>query len=350
MRITTSPTKTDHRSANPLAGFDWAKESPAQAQGSGQRHAESRGRRLKNLGKRQLRRLFEGVQRCGFDLLPRHLYSQVPDIRELRADDSWKAPRTMIGVQGSELATQFDFVETCCPPKTIERLGQNDVHALACEINGEAGFGVPDTEFLYSFIRTIQPKKIMQVGCGVSTAVMLVAAAEAHYQPEIVCVEPYPTEFLVRADRDRAIRLVKARAQDVPLTTLTDLGDEGFLFVDSTHTVKPGSEVNRLVLEVLPRLSAGDWVHFHDIYFPYDYQRGLLEDELFFSSESVLLHAFLIYNRSFAIRAALSMLHFGDRERLERLLPHYRPARDDHGLRKSAGHFPGSTYLQVCDG
>jgi hypothetical protein len=178
---------------------------------------------------------------------------------------------------------------------------------------------------------------------------MLMAAAEARYEPEIVCVEPYPTEFLERADREKSIRLVSARAQDVPLEILTDLGDEGFLFIDSTHTVKPGSEVNRLILEVLPRLSGGNWVHFHDIYFPFDYQRGLLEDELFFSNESALLHAFLIHNTAFTLRAALSMLHFGDPERLKRVLPNYRPASDDHGLRASTGHFPASTYLQVCD-
>ena len=98
--------------------------------------------------------------------------------------------------------------------------------------------------------------------------------------------------------------------------------------------------MNRIILEVLPRLSGGDWLHFHDIYFPYDYQRGLLDDELFFSSESVLLHAFLINNPAFTIRAALSMLHFGDPERLQRLLPNYRPASDDHGLRFGRP-FPG---------
>ena len=307
-------------------------------------------RRVKELGKRAIRRCFEAGQRCGFDILPRHFYSQVPDIRELRADPSWKQPRTMFGVQGIEVSTQFDFVETCCSLEVVERLRQDDVHASACKTNGEAGFGLPDAEFLYGFIRTIQPRRIVQVGCGVSTAVIFMAAADVSYRPEIVCVEPYPTPFLERSARDGRIELVRARAQDVPLETLTNLGEEGFLFVDSTHTVKPGSEVNRLILEVLPRLKGGDWVHFHDIYFPYDYQRGLLEEELFFSNESVLLHALLVNNTALAIRAALSMLHYEDRARLRRSLPGYQPARDDLGLRAGAGHFPASAYLQVCSG
>ena len=51
-----------------------------------------------------------------------------------------------------------------------------------------------------------------------------------------------------------------------------DVVDRDILFIDSTHAVKPGSEVNRLILDILPRLKSGVCVHFHDIYFSYDYQ------------------------------------------------------------------------------
>lgn len=347
LHLPKSPTNVEARPSDKARVLESTNAAPNEL--SGRASVATPVRRVKDLGKLGLRRLFEVGQHLGFDLLPRHFYSQVPDIRELRADDRWKHARSMVGVQGIDVSTQFDFVEACCSPQTVERLRRDDVYANACKMNGEAGFGLPDAEFLYGFIHTIRPKKIVQVGCGVSTFVMLMAAAEARYQPEIVCVEPFPTEFLDQANREQAVRLVKARAQDVPLEVLTDLGEDGFLFVDSTHTVKPGSEVNRLILEVLPRLNGGDWVHFHDIYFPYDYQRGLLDDELFFSNESVLLHAFLINNSSFALRVALSMLHFSDPERLRSSLPSYRPACNDHGLRGSSGHFPASTYLQVCE-
>ena len=65
-------------------------------------------------------------------------------------------------------------------------------------------------------------------------------------------------------------------------------------------------------------LAAGAWVHFHDIYFPYDYQRGILDDELFFSNESVLLHALLINNRALTVRAASG--GFAKRSKLDQLL------------------------------
>src|SRR5262249_12511849 len=153
-------------------------------------------------------------------------------------------------------------------------------HPRACDDNGEAGFGPVEADFLDAFITTERPARIVQVGCGVSTSIILRAAGDAGYKPEIVCVEPYPTEYLRRAEREGQIEPGAEKAQKVPRELLPGLGDSGFLFVDSTHTGKPGSEVNRLILEVLPRLARGSWVHFHDIYFPYDYQPGLLSDEL----------------------------------------------------------------------
>ena len=157
-------------------------------------------RRLKNLSKRGLRGLFEFGQRLGVDVLPRHFYSEVPCIRELRRESHWRLPHSMVGVRGSDIDPQFEFVESCCSPHLIDRQRRGDLHWAACEANGEPGFGPIDTDFLHCFIRAIRPGKIVQVGCGVSTAVMLQAASEAGgYEPEVICVEPFPTEFLRRA-------------------------------------------------------------------------------------------------------------------------------------------------------
>jgi predicted O-methyltransferase YrrM len=304
-------------------------------------------RRLKDSGKKNLRRVFELGQHLGVDLLPRHFYSEIPDVRTLKQADRWKRSRSMVLVAGAETPEQVAFVEACCNRSIIEKLGHSNVFELACEENGAAGFGPIEADFLYCFIRTHRPARIVQIGSGVSTAVILAAASDADYRPELKCIDPYPTAYLHEADRRGLIELIPERAQDVSLELLTDLGEGGFFFVDSSHVVGPGSEVNRIIFEVLPRLERGTWVHFHDIFFPFDYQRGLMEDELFFSNESALLHAFLIGNARYTIRASLSMLHYAERESLSRLLPNYRPARDDQGLAASAGHFPASTYLQV---
>jgi len=304
-------------------------------------------RRFKVFGKQGLRTIFELSQHLGVDILPRHYYSEIPDVNDLRGHDEWKQPRSMVGINGIAIPDQLQFVRDCCPPPVVQRLGAGDIHPQACLKNGESGFGPVEADFLHAFIASRRPRRIVQVGCGVSTAVILRAAEEANYTPELLCIEPFPTEFIRAADRAERIELVPRKAQKVPLEVLTELDGDDFLFVDSSHTVKPGSEVNRLILEVLPRLKRGTWVHFHDIFFPYDYQRGLLSDELFFCNESVLLQAYLTNNPRYTIRASLSMLHYAAPDELREYLPNYHPAENEQGLKRSEDHFPASTYLQV---
>src|SRR6202789_1044530 len=230
-----------------------------------------------------------------------------------------------------------------------ERLTVAGIYERACEENGAPGYGLIEAEFLFCFITTKRPNKIVQVGSGVSTAVIQMAAKEAGYKPKIVCIDPFPTEYLIRAARDNLIQLIPKPAQEVDIRLLTDLEAGDLLFVDSTHTVRPGSEVNRIILEVLPRLASGAFVHFHDIFLPYDHQCNVL-DTLFFWEESTLLHAFLIHNRRYAIAVCLSMLHHACPEKLQLLLPNYRPALLKDGLSATGGdpgHFPTAAYLCV---
>jgi hypothetical protein len=253
----------------------------------------------------------------------------------------------MRGVRGMDIQGQLDFVRDCCPPAIVEELRTADILARASERNGETGFGPVEAAFLYAFVATKRPKQIFQIGCGVSTAVCLMAAERAGYVPEILCVEPYPTRFLIdEAGRGR-ITLIQEKAQALSLAYVESLGDDLLFFVDSSHTLGPAGEVSRIILEMLPRLKAGARVHFHDITFPYDYGRGVLDEALFFWHESALLHAFLAHNDRFGVLASFSMLHYADPAALARVLPNYKPAANDAGLNAGEGHFPSSTYLEV---
>lgn len=255
----------------------------------------------------------------------------------------------MYGVRGRDTESQAAFCRECCGPELRERLRSFDIDSFATAENGEIGYGPTDAEFLYCFIAAKRPERVVQVGAGFSTAVILRAAEDANCPLEVVCVDPYPTGYLRRMHISGKIRLISEMAETVALETLTNVGRGGMLFVDSTHAVKAGSEVNRIILDVLPRLSSGAYVHFHDIYFPYDYQRTLLTNELFFSSESTLLHAFLIGQPRYTIRCSLSMLHYAQPTTLSELLPNYRPRLNDDGLDPphAEGDFPSATYLQV---
>ena len=150
-------------------------------------------RTLKNALKSGMRRLFEGGQRLGLDVLPRHFYSEIPDVQQLRQSDHWKRPFSMIGVEGADAEGQLAFVREVCTPELVERMRTGELHLRASEENGETGYGPIEADFLYAFVRSKRPRQIFQIGCGVSTALCLMAAEDAGYTPEIICVDPYPT-------------------------------------------------------------------------------------------------------------------------------------------------------------
>jgi hypothetical protein len=300
-------------------------------------------RAAKTLAKGLLHKLFVATQRLGVSVLPMHFYSSVPDIRDLRRRTDWMAPRSMHGISMLSESDQIAWLA-----ELLRALPAGYVaHATAVQRHGGDGYGEMEADVLAAFVARRQPRRIVQIGCGVSTAVMLDAAGLAGYRPTIICIDPYPTRFLERSAADGAIQLIANNAQDVPISTLVDLEAGDLLFVDSTHTVKPGSEVDRIILEVMPRLARGVFVHFHDIHFPYDYSRDLLSGDLFFANESVLLYAFLLDNPLYRIELCMSLLHYAAPDALKRLIPRYDAQANVLGLRAEGGrHFPSSLYLQ----
>jgi predicted O-methyltransferase YrrM len=296
-----------------------------------------------------LRFVAEAGQRLRVNVSPHHFYSDVPDFKELRRDKQWRHPMSMLGVGGADIVGQAEFLRSCCPGYP-EQGADSKVYADAIVRNGEAGYGPIEAKFLYCFIRTRRPGRIVQVGCGVSTAIVLRAAQDAGYSPVLTCIEPYPTELLREEQSAGRIRLLPERAQRVSLDELTALGPGDLLFVDSTHTVKVGSEVVRIILEVMPRLVPGVMVHFHDIYFPYDYSPGILGPEVFLWRESTLLMAFLAMNPGYRILTSMSMLHHAQPDSIRQAFPDYTPMGTTDGLMQSPGHFPASTFLERTKG
>lgn len=302
---------------------------------------------LKHHVKRLMRQTFEVGQQFKVDILPRHFYSEIPDIRQLRSNQAWRRPRNMGYIAGSDLQSQQAFV-AFCTEGLAPSMTSTSLHQRACQTNNlSEGFGPIEADFLYCFVRTQKPLRIVQIGCGVSTAICIIAAADAGYQPEIICIEPYPTPFLVQQSKAGTLRLITEKFEDVQQPIAEMLREGGLFFVDSSHTLGPAGEVSQIICDTLPTLASGTWVHFHDILFPYDYSPDILTSELFFCHETALLQAFLTNNSRFSIAASLSMLHHGCPVELAQFLPNYRPGTFDQGLRVTAGHHPSSIYLRV---
>ena len=305
-------------------------------------------RSLKTLAKRGWHRSFRLLQRAGINVLPEHFYSAVPNLADLERRSDWRKPRSMHGILQRDVDAQVALLGSWLSPHA-DVLHNNSVHRDAFAGGGaDGGYGEIEAEVLFGFVATNKPRRITQVGCGVSTAICLGAAEWAGYKPDIVCFEPYPSAYLQEAAGKGSIRLVAQFAQTVDYDVIADLDDGDLLFIDSTHAVKPGSEVNYLIHEVLPRLKPGVWVHFHDIYFPYDYARDTLDGDMLFPQESSLLYAFLIGNGRFRVEASLSMIHYARPDALRALIPKYEPNRQIDGLRADGGrHFPSAAWLRV---
>ena len=303
-------------------------------------------RRVKDWGKKLMRVGFEMGQRFHVDILPRHFYSEIPDIRTLRNAKAWREPRSMKWISGA-VDAQLAWVDECTRPYRAN-LKRFEVHETAVRMNGsDQGYGEVEADFLYCFVRSRRPRQIVQIGCGVSTAVCLLAARDEGYVPQITCIEPYPTAFLQRECEKGRITLVARKIEDVGIDAISRIEEGDLFFVDSSHTLAPAGEVNLIILEMLPRISAGVYIHFHDIYFPYDYGTDTLSSALFFPHETALLYAFLLMNEQFEVAASLSMLHHDRLEDLVRFFPDMKPRQFDGGLTQKSGHFPSSIFLRT---
>lgn len=253
----------------------------------------------------------------------------------------------MCGVQGWSADEQLRFVESAMNDETRRVLADRDLYAEACAANKAIGYGPIEAEFLYAFVRQYRPQRIVQVGCGVSTSICLAAARDAGYQAQITCIDPYPTALLLEMERAGQIRLIRSPVETLNLDFLAELSAGDLFFVDSTHTLGPAGEVTRIILEMLPRLARGVFIHFHDIWFPYDFDSRIM-DRIFFWHETPLLLAFLCGNDRFQVRASLSLLHHERQPALGQLFPRYTPMKIERGVRARHGHYPNSIYLEVA--
>ncbi len=305
---------------------------------------------IKRFLKQGLASGFQLGQKLGFDVLPRHFYSEIPHLAELRRSSHWRKPLSLVDIAGAEdLEGQIGFVRQLVSEEVSKQLEAEDVHYEASRRNGETGYGKIEAQCLYAFVYTLRPSKIVQIGCGVSTSLCQMAAEAADYQPEITCVEPYPTDFLLRESAAGRIQLIEEQVQALPLDFFSNLDAGDLFFVDSTHTLGPAGEVTRIVSEMLPRIRPGVFVHFHDIWFPYDYAPTLLSEPLFFWHETALLAAFLSGNQRYRIEASLAQLHFLRTNSLQEVFVDYKPAEMEDGLLVEAGDYPTSIYLRKTD-
>ncbi|MFZ2113276.1 MAG: acyltransferase family protein [Solirubrobacteraceae bacterium] len=157
-----------------------------------------------------------------------------------------------------------------------------------------------DARILAAMLRHLRPRRMIEIGSGFSSLVTArVNREEFAYSMKFMCIEPYPRGFL--ADGVDGISELRVELiQDSPLDLFTELGHNDILFVDTSHTVKTGGDVNWIFHEIVPRLPVGVVVHVHDFFLPREYpEQWVLEGRGW--NETYLVRSFLSYNDSFEV-------------------------------------------------
>ncbi|WP_169738889.1 class I SAM-dependent methyltransferase [Jiangella gansuensis] len=181
---------------------------------------------------------------------------------------------------------------------------------------GNGMYGRADAATMHAMLRHYKPKRVVEVGSGYSTAVILDVAERYLPGLEVTCIEPYPERLLSRVRDEDNVHVMQVPVQQVPAPE--SLGDGpnasfcgiqsgDFLIIDSTHVAKSGSDVIWLYLHVLPTLPPGVLVHIHDIHWPFEYPEKWIREGRDWT-EVYLLRAFLSHSEAWQIRLMTSWL------------------------------------------
>jgi predicted O-methyltransferase YrrM len=165
-------------------------------------------------------------------------------------------------------------------------------------------FASADAFTLSAIMQKEKPARVIEVGSGFSSAVMLDTRRMAGLSTHLTFIEPAPERLytLIKQDNEPRVTVIQDIVQNVALDTFDQLEAGDILLIDSSHVVKVGSDVPWLLLVILPRLKKGVIVHVHDIFYPESYPRDFLAKGRCWS-ESQMLRAFLVGNSRFEVMA-----------------------------------------------
>jgi len=261
-------------------------------------------------------------------------YSPVPDIADLEQRRVWDRRSELSGIDflpNQQLALLArlgrEFGDECKWPRTptsdpLQFYTDNNSFSFGCAAS------------LHCILRYFKPSRLIEVGSGnsslvISSALVQNARNHSHQKCEYTIIDPYPGEN-IEGGLPGLNRLIKERVELLDTNKFDQLEKNDILFIDSSHTVRTGGDVNYLILDVLPRLAPGVIVHFHDISLPYEYSRIYFTNPSFrvFWAEAYLLQAFLSLNSRFEILLAMNYLMKDEPKHFSSAFPHFDPAKN----------------------
>lgn len=261
---------------------------------------------------RGMRRALAGA---GFDVVLKTFYSPIPDLKGLPRgffEDPVPLPGidlaldrqlSLVDEQLSGLMGEFQPSDSPDPGPHRYTTANPSYSRL-------------DATFLYAMVRHLRPRRTIELGSGYSTLVTAEAGRRNANEGFPLSLEVYdPYAAVVDASLPGLDALHSVAVQQVPTATFEALEAGDVLFVDTTHTVKANSDVNYIVLQVLPRLKPGVVVHIHDIFLPFEYPRDFADKYGLYWNEQYLVQGFLAMNPGYEVvlsGSALTRLRTAD--------------------------------------
>jgi len=255
---------------------------------------------------------------CDFSS-PGHFYSPLPDDADIARREPPSAEISNVDFRPADQESLLQIMAGIYPSLPF---GDEAREGLRYRFNNPF-FCYADAIYLHCLLRLRGPQRLIEVGSGFSSAVVL--DTNEHFLNKsiaITFIEPNPERLhmtMRSGDQDRCRVLVR-RVQDVPLEIFEELTANDILFIDSSHVSKVGSDVNHLFFHVLPRLAPGVLIHIHDIFYPFEYPVDWFREGRAWN-EAYLVRAFLMHNRSYRILLFASYVGLRFRALLEAQMP-----------------------------
>jgi hypothetical protein len=251
---------------------------------------------------------------------PGHFYSPIVDPNELHRDFHRVFNRTRplpeINLNESSQIELIEIFRTYYPLIPFPEQKRDD--ALYYYENEFYSYG--DAIIFFCMLYHFRPRHVVEFGSGFSSCVSLDTKRLFLPQLECVFIDPYPQRLkALLASQDA--KIVEARAQDISITDLPTLVANDVIFIDSTHVSKAGSDVNHHIFELLPSLPSGVLIHFHDVFYPFEYPESWFFDENRSWNENYLLRAFLACNQNYEIVLFNTFLDFKHHDLVVDALP-----------------------------
>ena len=164
-------------------------------------------------------------------------------------------------------------------------------------------YSYADGTILRAMICLHRPKRIIEVGSGWSSACILDTVDECKLDTEITFIEPNLRllQSVMREEDVSRVAIIESGVQSVPLVVFETLERNDILFIDSTHVVKTGSDVVYELAQILPRLQSGVIIHFHDIFYPFEYPYKWVVEQNRSWNEIYAVRNFLAFNNQFKV-------------------------------------------------